>query len=97
MGDMADYYMDHVWYEDIHSYEGVESPGLVISKMLRAHEEGNLKWKPKKGVRVLVAKMGDDHLINTINMLKRNLQKTTITRLWIVLLELEAYKRKIIQ
>lgn len=47
---------------------------LELEKWLREREKGEIVWQTKWGSKIPISKMSDTHLINTINMIKRQAQ-----------------------
>lgn len=47
---------------------------LETELWLREREKGGIVWQTKWGTNIPISKMSDTHLVNTINMLKKQAQ-----------------------
>ena len=92
MGDMADWHMEEMMLEDFRE----ELERRDIDEKLKELEEyyklGILRWVTKEGEQILLQKMTDEHVMNTIEFLKKK-DKSEIRNKWIQLLGYEFEKR----
>lgn len=75
MGEMAEYYSNQgigdTAYED--SMAADRDEAMRVLSILS--EEGKRYWVQRDGTTVLITKMDDNHLVNTIRMLNRQAKK----------------------
>jgi hypothetical protein len=94
MGDMADYYMDLAMEQDCQDEADRHFEREALDKMDTDYMMGVLKWKTQSGVRIMVTKMTELHLVNTIEFVKRTFDNKEFKNKWVKLLGYELEKRK---
>lgn len=89
MGEMAEYYMNEAMIQE---FEEMLVSDMLYDSMHNDYVHGILQWTTKEGEKILVSKMTDSHLQNTINHLKKK-GSTDASSIWIEILEIEQLKR----
>lgn len=95
MGNMADYYMDLAMEQDTKAEADRYFEREAVDTMEKHCMMGVLKWTTISGERIMVTKMTDAHIINSIGMIKRNdYPNGEVSKKWVELLGYELEKRK---
>lgn len=87
MGDIADY------YEEIAMMQMAEEESM-IEELYKSYREGRLIWNTQNGDEILISKMTDSHVYNSIAYLKRQESSDYIVAT-IDILQQELIKRKL--
>ncbi len=94
MGDIADYYMD-IAMEELAQFEAENHfRREAVEKMEKDYMMGVLKWNTQHDGKIMVTKMTEIHLENTIAYIKRTYKSEEVSEKWIELLGYELEKRK---
>ena len=92
MGDIADYYMPEMMLESMREEYERKKLDDYLNELERKYSLGALKWIKKDGEEILIQKMSQEHVMNTIEFLKKK-KKTESRDKWIELLWYEFEKR----
>lgn len=95
MGDMADYYMELAMEQECKDEADRHFEREAVETMEKKYMMGVLKWTTSIGKRIMVTKMTELHIINSIEMIKKNNYiQGEISHKWVELLGYELEKRK---
>lgn len=95
MGEIAEYYYDLAIEQDVKEYWDRKFEEDAIAQMEKHYMMGVLKWTTAAGEKIMVTKMSELHLENSIQMIKNNDYKNgEISKKWVELLGYELEKRK---
>jgi len=94
MGDIAEMYEDYAM-EEMAKWEADQAEREHrVKQMEKDYMMGALKWGSIKGP-IMVTQMTDLHIINCIEMIKKNdYANEEISHKWVELFEIELQKRK---
>ena len=93
MGEIADFYADLAMLYEDKDYYAEHFDDEILTLYLKK----KLYWTTKDNQKILVQKMQDSHLTNTINYLTRKdkIENNTAIREWLDVFDLEFNKRKL--
>ena len=95
MGEMADYYMDLAMEQEAKAEADRHFKREAVDTMEKYYMMGVLKWTTISGESLMVTKMTDIHITNSIEMIKRNdYPNGDVSHKWVELLGYELKKRK---
>lgn len=90
MGDIADYYRD-IEYENIFDDEVFNDEHY--NGIWTKYKKGKLFWTTKAGSSILVSKMEESHLVNTIKHLEKKEETNLAVDEWLDVLKDEIKNR----
>lgn len=92
MGDMADYVRLRDMGEESKEYWELQLQYKEADQIEKDYMMGNLKWSTNYGESILVSKMTEEHIMNTIKFMKKKKSNPRREK-WIEIFYIELEKR----